>query len=239
MRVIDACRQMKATTVKLLLISTMLAVTVAAAQHGKQHNDLTEEERTKHHRFDDAKKWARIFEDTTRNEWQKPEEVIEAIGIEKHSVIADIGSATGYFPVRFAQFAKEGRVYGIDIEPNLVGYLNARAVREKLPNLTSILGDPDDPKIPERVDLVFICDTYHHIQHRAKYFENLKKYIKPESRLVIVDFKKGELPVGPKDEMKLAEEEVVRELTAVGYRLVPNSANLPYQYVLVFDLKGE
>ena len=81
MRVIDACRQMKATTVKLLLISTMLAVTVAAAQHGKQHNDLTEEERTKHHRFDDAEKWARIFEDTTRNEWQKPEEVIEAIGI--------------------------------------------------------------------------------------------------------------------------------------------------------------
>ena len=220
----------------LLLLSALLPVTEITAQHLKQRRDLTEHERTEHHRFDDVEKWARVFEDTARDEWQMPNEVIETIGIAKGTVIADIGSATGYFPVRFARVATEGRVYGIDIESNLVDYLNARAAREKLPNLKSILGDPDDPKIPERVDLVFICDTYHHIHKRGKYFENLKKYMQPEGRLVIVDFRKGDLPVGPKDEMKLAEEEVVRELTAVGYRSQPNSAQLPYQYVLVFDL---
>ena len=223
----------------LLLLSALLPVTEITAQHLKQRRDLTEHERTEHHRFDDVEKWARVFEDTARDEWQMPNEVIETIGIAKGTVIADIGSATGYFPVRFARVATEGRVYGIDIESNLVDYLNARAAREKLPNLKSILGDPDDPKIPERVDLVFICDTYHHIHKRGKYFENLKKYMQPDGRLVIVDFKKGDLPVGPPDKHKLAPDDVLLELKDVGYRRINHDLQLPYQYVLIFDLTDQ
>jgi ubiquinone/menaquinone biosynthesis C-methylase UbiE len=139
--------------------------------------------------------------------------------------------------VRFARVARTGQVYGVDIEQTLVDYLNTRAVREQLPNLVSILGDEDDPRIPEKVDLVFICNTYHHIQDRSTYFENLKKYMQPQASLVVVDFKKGDLPVGPSDEMKLAETEVIKELTETGYRLLPNSVELPYQYVLVFNIQ--
>lgn len=190
-----------------------------------------------HHRFDDADKWATIFEDPERDAWQKPEEVILSIGIQSGTIIADIGSATGYFPVRFARTAITGQVYGIDIEKTLVDYLNSRAAKEQLPNLLSILGEPDDPRIPEKVDMVFICNTYHHIQHRNTYFENLKKYMQPQARLVIVDFKKGDLPVGPSDEMKLEMTEVMKELTETGYRLLPISVELPYQYVLVFNIE--
>ena len=102
--------------------------------------------------------------------------------------------------------------------------------------MLSILGEPDDPKIPEKADLVFLCNTYHHIQDRGDYFENLKKYMQPGGRLVIVDFKKGDLPVGPPDEHKLAPDVVLLELKEVGYRRISHDLQLPYQYVLVLNL---
>jgi len=187
-----------------------------------------------HHRFSDAERWARVFEDSTRDAWQLPEKVIATMGLQPDDRIADIGSATGYFPVRFARIAIQGQVYGIDIEPNMVDYLNERAQNENLDNLVSILGAPDDPQIPEPVDIVFICDTYHHLQDRVTYFQHLKTYLRTPGKVVIVDFKKGDLPVGPPDKMKLAPEQVQEELTQAGYRLVKQTA-LPYQYLLIFQ----
>jgi len=189
-----------------------------------------------HHRFDDAEKWAEAFEDPERDDWQKPDEVIKAIGLSVHSTIADIGSATGYFSVRFARVATEGKVFGVDIENNMVDYLNARAGRENFSNLTSILGEPDDPKIPEKVDIVFICNTYHHIEKRESYFRNLHQYLTSNGRLVIVDFKKGDFPVGPDDRMKIATEDVVSEVTSSGYKLTSSPSVLPYQYFLIFEV---
>ena len=200
---------------------------------------FTQEENSIHHRFEDAEKWADIFENPERDAWQKPDEVIRSLELPADAVIADIGSATGYFPVRFARVAIQGQVYGIDVEPTLVDYLNTRAKKENLPNMLSILGEPNDPKIPEKADLVFLCNTYHHIQERGDYFENLKKYMQPGGRLVIVDFKKGDLPVGPPDKHKLAPDDVLLELKDVGYRHITHDLQLPYQYVLIFDLTDQ
>ncbi|MAZ65434.1 MAG: SAM-dependent methyltransferase [Candidatus Marinimicrobia bacterium] len=200
---------------------------------------FAQEENSIHHRFEDAEKWADIFENPERDAWQKPDEVIRSLELPADAVIADIGSATGYFPVRFARVAVQGQVYGIDVEPTLVDYLNTRAKKENLPNMLSILGEPDDPKIPEKADLVFLCNTYHHIQGRDEYFENLKKYMQPGGRLVIVDFKKGDLPVGPPDKHKLAPDDVLLELKDVGYRRITHDLQLPYQYVLIFDLTDQ
>ena len=105
--------------------------------------------------------------------------------------------------------------------------------------MLSILGELGDPKIPEKADLVFLCNTYHHIQDRDEYFENLKKYMQPGGRLVIVDFKKGDLPVGPPDKHKLAPDDVLLELKDVGYRRITHDLQLPYQYVLIFDLTDQ
>ena len=200
---------------------------------------FAQEENSIDHRFEDAEKWADIFENPERDAWQKPDEVIRSLELPADAVIADIGSATGYFPVRFARVAVQGQVYGIDVEPTLVDYLNTRAKKENLPNMLSILGEPDDPKIPEKADLVFLCNTYHHIQERDEYFENLKKYMQPGGRLVIVDFKKGDLPVGPPDKHKLAPDDVLLELKDVGYRRITHDLQLPYQYVLIFDLTDQ
>jgi ubiquinone/menaquinone biosynthesis C-methylase UbiE len=208
-----------------LIVGCLLAQSESFQHHGK----------SPHHKFDDVNRWAEAFEKPERDSWQKPDEVIKTIGLGPNSSIADIGSATGYFPVRFARVATQGNVYGIDIEKNMVDYLNNRAVQEGLTNLTSIKGEPDDPKIPEKVDIVFICNTYHHIEERTHYFSNLKRYLVAEGSLIIVDFKKGDLPIGPRDHMKISKEDVVQEITAAGYRFVSSPSVLPYQYFLIFE----
>jgi cyclopropane fatty-acyl-phospholipid synthase-like methyltransferase len=204
---------------------------VYQGQH-KQHN-------YKHHggqhRFTDAEVWANRFEQPERDKWQKPEAVIEAMDFKGHEVVADIGSATGYFPVRFAKALTSGKVYGIDIEQSMVDYLNKRAEQEGLTNLTSVLGETGDPKLPEPVDIIFICNTYHHLEKRQDYFGNLKNYFKASGRLVIVDFQKGNLPVGPSDNMKLTPDAIIKELSEAGYQLVKQPEILPYQYFLVFS----
>lgn len=152
--------------------------------------------------------------------------------------VADIGSATGYFPVRIARAVPAGRVWGVDIEPDMVRYLNRRAQEEGIDNLFSILGRPDDPLLPEPVDLVLIVDTYHHIDEREAYFERLSQHLRPGGRVAVIDFKKGDLPVGPPDAMKLAPEKVQAEVEAAGYEMAESHDFLSYQYFLVFALKA-
>lgn len=203
----------------------------------KTKNELSHSHEGEHHRFNDVSEWVKRFEDPERDEWQKPDVVIQSLDLAGGEIIADIGSATGYFPVRFARAVPEGKVYGVDIEKPMVDYLNDRAKKEGLANLLSIHCEPDDPKLPEPVDIVFICDTYHHILDRVEYFGRLKKRFKPGGRLVIVDFVKRDIPVGPPASMKLDASEVISELAKAGYHLTQRSEVLPYQYFLVFQFR--
>jgi cyclopropane fatty-acyl-phospholipid synthase-like methyltransferase len=185
------------------------------------------------HRFDDAEKWAARFEDPGRDAWQKPDEVIAALALKPDAVVADIGAATGYFPVRLARALPEGRVYGVDIEPSMVEYLGHRAQREGLGNLQAVLAAADDPKLPEPVDLVLVVNTYHHIEQRPAYFERLRAKLKPAGRLAIIDFRKGQ-PMGPPEAHRIDAAQVRAELESAGYALAAEHAFLPNQHFLVF-----
>jgi SAM-dependent methyltransferase len=154
--------------------------------------------------------------------------------------VADIGSATGYFTVRLARAVPRGKVWGIDIEPEMIRYLNARARREGLANLQSRLGQPHDPALPEAVDLIFICNTYHHIGDRPAYFRRLRDKLRPGGRLAIVDFKMGAIPVGPPERHRISPAKLDRELRRAGYRrLRLDRRALPYQYVAIYQVSGE
>lgn len=87
---------------------------------------------THRHAFSDAERWARIFEDPARDAWQKPDEVVQALRLAPDAVVADIGAGTGYFAARLARAVPNGRVFAVDIEPDMVRYLTERARREKL-----------------------------------------------------------------------------------------------------------
>ncbi len=209
-----------------LLLATLAFAPLACAQHGGQ---------PMHSQFEDAERWARVFDDPERDAWQKPVEVVRALKLAPDASVADIGSGTGYFAVRLARAVPQGRVYGADLEPDMVRYLNERAAREKLANLRSHLAAADDPKIPAAVDLVIVVDTYHHIGSRERYFGDLRGSLKPGGRVAIVDFKLDS-PVGPPRRHRIAPERVKAEMEGAGYRLVEEHAFLPHQYFLVFAL---
>lgn len=188
---------------------------------------------TAHHRFDDADAWARHFESPERDAWQKPDEVIAALKLAPDAKVADIGAATGYFPVRIARVVPQGHVYGVDIESSMVEYLNKRATDEGLTNLTAVQAAFDDAKIPEPVDVVMMVDTYHHIENRPVYFAKLAAALRPGGRLAIVDFRKGSSR-GPPDSEKVTPEQVAKELGEAGYVQDESFDFLPEQYFVVF-----
>ena len=211
----------------LMLAGMALAVLPAAAQSPHTHD----------HSFGGAQEWAKVFDDPERDNWQKPHQVIQALALKPDAVIADIGSGTGYFSMRFAHMVPNGKVYGVDTEPDMVKYLAERAKREGMPNVIAVAGAPGDPKLPEKVDLVVLVDVFHHIDGRERYFEKLRTSLKPGGRVAIIDFRMNS-PDGPPKAARIAPQQVKAEMKRAGYALDREHGFLPRQYFLVFRPAG-
>jgi ubiquinone/menaquinone biosynthesis C-methylase UbiE len=192
---------------------------------------------TSHRRFDDPAYWSKVFDDSGRAAWQKPEELVAALGLRPGQCVADLGAGTGYFSYLLsAAVGPTGTVLAVDPEPNLVAHLRERAEREGSANVVPVLASLDNPRLPAGlVDVVLIVDTFHHIDDRVAYFRRLRQALRPPGRIAIVDWQKRELPVGPEMDHKLAREQVVREMETAGYRLIEEPSILPYQYFLIFQ----
>ena len=191
---------------------------------------------TSHHDFADVAYWSSVFDDPARDTWQKPRELVAALGLSSGNVVADLGAGTGYFSRYLATaVGAGGTVLAVETEPNLVVHLRARAEREKTPNVVPVLASASDPRLPVGlVDLILVVDTYHHFDDRRTYLRALRRFLRPSGRVAIVDWQKRELPVGPDMDHKLAREQVLDEMRASGYRLAAEHTLLPYQYFLVF-----
>jgi len=222
----NPCSRFRPALAGIRLLVALLAAGLAASAGAQSMGDHQ-------HQFSGADRWAAIFDDPARDEWQKPDEVVRALKLKPNSTIADIGAGTGYFAVRLARAVPQGHVYGVDAEPDMVHYLSERAQRESLPNLTAVLTKPDDPGVPVPVDVVMLVDTYHHIPDREKYFSSLQKSFKTGGRLVIIDFT-PQSPVGPSVRSRILAGRVKQELESAGYRLLEEHTFLPNQFFLVF-----
>jgi arsenite methyltransferase len=186
----------------------------------------------------DSQAYIAMLEDPKRDAYQKPHEVITALDLKPGEVIADIGAGSGYFSFRFAHHVGPGRVYAVDISPDMILHMNRRSRDTGITNVTTVLAPPDDPLLPDSsLDLVFICDTWHHVEKQDQYLAKLKKMLKPGGQLVMIDFQKRDLPVGPPLGMKIAREDLVRQLEEAGFQLLKEHTFLPYQYFLVFGVK--
>jgi ubiquinone/menaquinone biosynthesis C-methylase UbiE len=206
--------------------------------HGHGHGDAVNEHGYKGHRFDDPEQWTAQFESPERGAWQKPDEVVASLALAADATIADLGAGTGYFAVRFAAAAPQGKVYAVDIEPNMVAWLAQRAQKEGLANLEAVQAEPDDPRLPASVDLVFMCNVFHHLADPKAYFEAVAGKLEPGGRVVIVDFRKDnpEDAPGPPPEMRMQPEQIIEIMQAAGYRLSRKDLELlEYQYVLEFE----
>lgn len=182
-----------------------------------------------HHPSRSAEDWQRILENPGRDEWQRPQEVVKALGFGRSESVADIGAGSGYFTRRIAPNVQT--VYAVDVDPKLVDM----AVKSSGPNARGIVAAIDDPKLPgASVDTVFICDVLHHIDNRPAYYAKLRAGLKPGGRVVIVDFHKRQESSGPPMAMRLADSEVIGEFERAGMKLARRWDFLPRQYILEF-----
>jgi ubiquinone/menaquinone biosynthesis C-methylase UbiE len=190
---------------------------------------------THEHHFKGAEHWAQVFDDPQRDEWQKPHEVIQALHLAPGAKVADIGAGTGYFSVRLAHFVPAGHVYAVDIEPDMVAYLTERAKREGIKNMTAVTGEAGSARLPEKVDVVLMVDTYHHIGDPEAYFRGLRTSLAPAARVAIIDFRKSS-PMGPPVGERVAPDQVEASMRKAGYKLVNSNDFLANQYYLVFQV---
>jgi len=190
-----------------------------------------------HRSFDDAERWAKEFDDPARDAWQKPDELLDALHLERTARVADLGAGTGYFSARIAKRVPRGKLFAVDVAPDMVRYLDERAKREHLDVVVPVLASAESPNLPEPVDLVLVVDTYHHIDGRVAYFSRLTRSLRPGGRLAIVDFR-ADSPNGPPPEHRIRPETVIAELGAAGYSLLTTHPFLPRQYFLVFQGKA-
>ena len=215
----------------LSLVLTLGAVVLAQDMKPRSPEEL-------HRLHQDPKAYIAMLEDPARDGHQKPHEVIIALDLKPGEVIADIGSGSGYFTLRLAAHVGDGgRVYGVDVDPEMVRHLNRRVRDAALRNVHAILADPDDPLLPEQVDRFLIVDTWHHIGDQTKYLALMHELLKPGGQVIMIDFQKKELPWGPPFAMKIAREDLIQQMEKNGFQLSKEHTFLPYQYFLVFQVK--
>jgi ubiquinone/menaquinone biosynthesis C-methylase UbiE len=192
-----------------------------------------------HERMPNVMEYLDRLDRPERDQDQKPAEVVDALDLKPGMHVADLGAGSGYFTRRFVEAVTEtGKVYVIDVEPQALKYVEESLVHMRRPfEAEFILAVPNDPKIPaESVDLIFVCNTYHHLEDRTAYFRNVKTSLTPGGRIAIVDFyhdeRSGELGF-PKRHL-VPREKVVEEMTAAGYRIAKEHTFLPRQYFIEF-----
>lgn len=176
------------------------------------------------------------YEGFGRDSWQQPERVIGELGLRPGDQVADLGAGSGYFTFRLADaVGASGRVYAVDIDSAMLDYLTQQAIERGYRNIEPVLAAPDDPRLPEAgIDLIFICDTYHHLDDRVAYFRHAARYLRPSGRIAIVDFNDRwwfTWLIGhwsPADQIR-------REMQAAGYRLDSEHDVVERQSFLIFS----
>ena len=218
----------------LLCLTLVILPLSVAAQHV-----VPRDEHEMHRLHNDPKAYIGALEDPKRDEYQKPQEVMTALEIKPGEVIADIGAGSGYFTFRLAQHVGgKGKIYAVDVSPDMILHINRRIRDLNVGNVVSVLSDPDDPLLPVRsIDRFFFSESWHHIENQTKYLALMKRMLKPGGQVVMIDFHKKDLPVGPPRQMKIAKEDLIKQMQSHGFRLQKEYTFLPYQYFLIFTVK--
>lgn len=161
--------------------------------------------------------------------------LIRNLPLQEDSVVADIGAGTGYFSLPVAARVPAGRVLAVDIQPEMLEILSARAAMTGVPNVEPVLGKIDDPQLPEAsVDLIFIVDAYHEFSHPREMGEAMVSSLRPGGYLVLVEYRAEDPRVPIKRLHKMSEAQAKREMIAIGLDWERTENFLPQQHFMVF-----
>ena len=167
---------------------------------------------------------------------EEPDVAIDALDLTRGMVVADIGAGSGYMTVRMAKkVGPTGKVYGEDIQPEMIDLLQRRITKEKITNVIPLLGLTDDPKLPAAaIDLELLVDVYHEFSEPQKMLRGLRAALKPSGRLVLLEYRKEDPTIPIRIEHKMTVAEAKLEVEAEGFTLSKVDRRLPRQHILIF-----
>ena len=177
-----------------------------------------------------------VLEGPDRDAWQKPDLVMDALGIGERSVVADVGAGGGWFTVRLARrVGPNGVVYAQDVQQQMLDSISRRVVREGFSNVRYVRGERSDPKLrPATLDAVLMVDTYHEFEDPVALLRGARQALKPAGRVGIINFRSDGGGPGPPFAERVPEERVVEEAAQSGLRLLGRETFLEFQYFLIF-----
>jgi ubiquinone/menaquinone biosynthesis C-methylase UbiE len=202
---------------------------------GKAHHHEPGHGHGAHGNPPDLESYLARLEGEDRIAWQKPDEVVGALGLRPGDSACDIGVGPGYFALRLARaVGPRGRVYAIDVEPRMIEILRERLRAEGLSNVRPILARGGKPALPpRRCDVILVVNTFHHFPDGPATLRALARRLAPGGRIVNVDFHDRELPVGPPPDHKISREAFIALARQAGLEVAAEHPFLPYQYFLV------
>ncbi len=162
-------------------------------------------------------------------------QLIKNLELKEGMSVADIGAGSGYHSRLISARIGKGKVFAVDVEPEMIAFINARIKEEKLSNVATVLGTETSVKLPDAsVDLILLVDVYHEFSFPYEMGVSMYKALKPNGRLVLVEFRAEDFAVPIKEIHKMSEAQAVKEMKEIGFQLQKNINNLPWQHCMIF-----
>jgi ubiquinone/menaquinone biosynthesis C-methylase UbiE len=176
------------------------------------------------------------LERSTRPQEENTELAIKNLPIDKKSVVADIGAGSGYYTFRIAKKVPEGKVYAVEIQDPAIKFLKERSEELGFDNVITIKGTEKSPMLPDNsIDLAIMVDVYHELEYPHEVLQNIKKSLKPDGKLLLIEYRGEDPKVAIKRLHKMTVEQVTKELSANGFTLIQNGQFMKIQHFLVFE----
>jgi predicted methyltransferase len=171
-----------------------------------------------------------LFEKEGRDAFDHRNEIVAALRLKPGMAVADVGAGTGLFTRLFSRAVGDsGKVYAVDISDEFVGHIEKLAREQKLSNIKGVVCKPDSVALPPAsVDLVFICDTYHHFEFPQKTMQSIHKALRPEGQVVVIDFHRipGVSSEWTMNHVRAGQEVFAKEITDAGFKQVEEKKDL-------------
>jgi len=176
------------------------------------------------------------LERSEREQEEQPEKALDALNLRPGLMVGDIGAGTGFYSLRIAKrIGPAGRVYANDIQPEMLQRLSVNAALQKVSNIETVLGTESDPKLPAgQLDLVILVDVYHEFSRPQRMLDRIRESLKPDGRLVLLEFRKEDPSVPIRPEHKMSVSEVKAEIIPEGYLFEKTVETLPWQHIIFF-----
>lgn len=187
------------------------------------------------HRFNIKK--AAVLDSPERLEFLNPDRIIGMLGLENNMTFADFGCGTGYFSIPASGMVN--KVYAIDVQQEMLDILNGKIKNGNVTNIESLISDGNTIPLPDGVsDILFMANVFHEIDDLDYMLTEVKRVLSKQGKLVIIDWKKMEMDMGPPLSERLSPEEVILICRNNGFENEINTDAGPYNYMLVFSVNG-